>query len=304
MVQAARARTNGDDAVSLLPVTSKQFDKRYAYTANGSPRPGATRAAYERGKATAHQLYHDEHRLALVEGATFYATNPQRAEGLELRGRKRCDRTIRRHHRRLEAMGLLAARWDRRSGAARRPGEMDRLEITFFDRACVRPPLRGTKSAAPPLKGGAVKADLDPTSGQTSTKKRGPPLPPAGTAHNEGAPKMPTSTVASQAHPNGIVAIGLVVCPDSCVLSVKHLPPPLAAQRRQLLARVRLLRVKIAIGWGVERSEEQVHQLRSELRQLGAPEPPACGWRYAVKPSGHDTDRTLASRSEGFRWST
>lgn len=60
---------------------------------------------------------------------SFLTTNDQRARGMGKEGAARSTRTVRRIHRRLEAIGAYRVEWVKRSGAARRPGELDCLRV-------------------------------------------------------------------------------------------------------------------------------------------------------------------------------
>lgn len=154
-----------------------QLDQRFKRLQRGLSkyeRPGATRYAYERGRRTRRLIYENaRRRLFSAGGRRFRTTNLEIVTALELAEHPRCDRTVRRAHRDLEAMGVLSVRHIVKSGPARRPGELDCLEICLR-RGCVRPPLRGASRAG--SKAGrpaqSVENDLSPP---TSSAERAPP---------------------------------------------------------------------------------------------------------------------------------
>jgi len=93
--------------------------------------PGATSAGYELGLQTRIVAYERVVRLLRARGGRVSqrTTNGQRAAGMAAAGRPRCERMMQRVHRDLEAMGVLRVRHVRKSGAARRRGELDCLRL-------------------------------------------------------------------------------------------------------------------------------------------------------------------------------
>lgn len=108
-----------------------------------------------------------------AQGGCFRTTNGQRATQMDADGRTRSVRTVQRLHRELEAMGVVTVRHVRRSGAARRPGELDCLAISLKNPSFVMPrfaePQQGEK---PPSGVSPLLAEAAPT---TSTTGLAPP---------------------------------------------------------------------------------------------------------------------------------
>ena len=181
-----------------------RFSRRYHKVLRRSGRymtAGATQAAYDRGLETRWQAYQQLQRRVKIEGRRFRTTNRQRAQAALSAGRWRVlrpregtiaedpssplgARTMRRIHRDLEAMGLVRVKWVVKSGPARRPGQLDCLEVVVFDRAYVRPPLRGRKAKGlRPLTSPSPSPDVDGLEGSAACggRQKGP-APPLGDA--------------------------------------------------------------------------------------------------------------------------
>lgn len=131
----------------------------------------ATRAGYELGLETRWIAYRGLARRARTGSRSFRSTNGQRCAQLAADGRIRGRRTVQRVHRDLEAMGVARISHIRRSGAARRPGELDCLSIVFLGRSRVTPgyaePRQGGPLQGPPACLGATataKALIPPPS--------------------------------------------------------------------------------------------------------------------------------------------
>lgn len=88
---------------------------------------GAGVSSWERGRETCWLLYSQVFTRYRVQGQHFRTSKPQRALALKNAGRARADKTVQRHFRRLEAMGLLKALHYKRGGA--RAGMRDHLVV-------------------------------------------------------------------------------------------------------------------------------------------------------------------------------
>ena len=139
-----------------------------------------------RGCETSYQAYLSAVIRARACGsAAFNTTNGQRSQAMDKRGRGRCARTLQRHHRLLELMGLMVVGRVRRRD---RPGYPDR---------CLR--LRLIQSyVAPPTAPGVGPSDTPPLVPATASDsagfagKRPPPASPAGNGSDEEVTRIRT----------------------------------------------------------------------------------------------------------------
>lgn len=201
---ARKVRIPPKTYVAAPGLSDEQLEQRYRrmLTLSGQySRPGATRYAFERGRDTVLAIHRVHRRRLLAAGGERYrTTNNEIAAALERDGRPRSRRTIQRHHGSSKrGTKTLAVEWIRKSGAARRPGELDCLEIRFT-RGCVTPPLRGATRAG--FKAGrpanhVQKALLAPT----SSAERAPPDGGNGQGSDEGGGEATTEIVGGPSGP-------------------------------------------------------------------------------------------------------
>lgn len=138
----------------------------------------------ERGTMTLWAEYQSCMRAYRAQGNFFGTTNAQRARALALRGRPRCERTIRRAHKELHAMGLLTRTHIRRSAFRKpgfqRPGRRDYLRVQV--QSFVPLPSAAAASGLKPDDAAASRplAVIDTATGQAGGRDSCPAAQPPG----------------------------------------------------------------------------------------------------------------------------
>lgn len=100
-------------------VTRKRFNRLYFVM-----RPDGR----QRGADAAWRTYAGDFDVYRREGLSAQTTNGQRVQGLASHGHRRCGRTVQRHHRLLEAMGVMRYPHVKRCGGLKK-GDMDSLRV-------------------------------------------------------------------------------------------------------------------------------------------------------------------------------
>jgi hypothetical protein len=197
-----------------------------------------------------------QRRARACKGA-FNTTNKEGEARMKNAGREREERTIRRLHRELEAMGLAQATHIKRSGAARRPGELDYLRIAVANISFVRPCFAGPRQEETSLQDVSSIAEA-PTSTATTTASLPPPTAADGDPPHEGA------------------------------------GTPLAS-KEGIEAQIRFQELKLTTGFGCpDRIRATIGHLRAELRELEASAPATGPAASSPEPPKDSDDRRSA----------